>query len=265
MDELTYQRDRPVVRSGTQTLSRGLEVLQYVARGISTPKALAQTMQLPRSTIARTLASLVREGYLHKVPYRGYFLGARLIELGERAAEQQPLVDIARPFLEALANDTRDTVHFGVLDGSDVLYLCKLAGKRSLEMRSRSGGRMPALATAMGKAMLASRDPASWPSYHASLQRHHSPADDAPPVKTFAELHRDLIESDERGWSYDWEENEYGIRCVSAAVMNHADLSIAAVSVTSVISFMPEQRMRALGGQVKRTADAIARALSCRA
>ncbi|MEE3214029.1 MAG: helix-turn-helix domain-containing protein, partial [Pseudomonadota bacterium] len=173
MDELTYQRDRPVVRSGTQTLSRGLEVLQYVARGISTPKALAQTMQLPRSTIARTLASLVREGYLHKVPYRGYFLGARLIELGERAAEQQPLVDIARPFLEALANDTRDTVHFGVLDGSDVLYLCKLAGKRSLEMRSRSGGRMPALATAMGKAMLASRDPASWPSYHASRQRHH--------------------------------------------------------------------------------------------
>lgn len=257
MDELIPPKDR----SGTQTLSRGLEVLQCVGRGISTIKALSQAMQLPRSTVARSLSCLVRDGYLHKVPYKGYYLGAKLIELGERAAEQQPLVDIARPYLEALAEQTRDTVYFGVLDGGDVLYLCKLPGKRTLEMRSRTGGRMPALATALGKAMLASKDPSSWPAYYAAVQRVARPREDAPALKSFAEVRRDLKEADVRGWSFDWEENEYGIRCVSAPVKNHVDNAVAAVSVTSVISFMPRDRMAALGPQVKRTADTISRAL----
>ncbi|MGQ7249654.1 IclR family transcriptional regulator [Halomonas sp. V046] len=251
--------------AGTQTLLRGLALMQCVGRGVSTVKSLAQTLGVPRSTIARTLSSLVAEGYLHHVPYKGYFLGARLIELGERAAEQRPLVDLARPHLEALAAATRDTVHFGILDNGEVLYLDKLPGMRSVEMRSRTGVRMPALATAMGKAMLAKARESSWPDAYEALRRFDARCSDRPALRPLAEVARDLRASRVRGWTYDWEENEVGIRCVAAAVHDHAGRAVAAVSVTSVISFLSEPRMHELGPVVKSAAEHISRALGrCR-
>ncbi|MEI4474118.1 IclR family transcriptional regulator [Frigidibacter sp. MR17.24] len=250
---------------GTQTLSRGLALLELVGEGLSDVRGIAERLDIPRSTAARMLSNLVAEGYLHHIPYRGYTLGPKLILLGQRATEQRPLVSIAHPFLEALAQETRDTVHFGVLDRGEVLYLEKLSGTRGLEMRSRVGSRMPVASTGLGKSMMMARPKREWQAFYQDAWTFAATQPDRPPLCSFDALCADLTEAAARGWTYDLEENEWGIRCIGAPVRDASGQAIAAVSVASAITFMPEDRMERLGPTVARIAREISESLGWRA
>ncbi len=123
-----------------------------------------------RSTTHRLVSSLVQARYLRQVQ-GGYLLGPKLIELGTIALEQMPLTAVARPHLESLAEQTLDTIHLGVRDGDDVLYIDKIPGTRGLEMRSRVGHRMPLASTGIGKAMMLDLTPDIWQSLFDASRR----------------------------------------------------------------------------------------------
>ncbi|WP_051201716.1 IclR family transcriptional regulator [Paracoccus aminophilus] len=253
--------ESPAKTTGAQTLLRGLALLELVAEGESSVKALAARLGVPRSTAARMLAALVADGYLYNVPYRGYFLGPKLVHLGDRARAQRPLVSLARPILDELAATSRDTVHLGVLDGAEVLYLDKLPGLRGLEMRSHIGKRMPVATTGLGKAIMLALPESRWPALYAAAVEAAAERPESPPVRAFADLAADLRACVARGWASDLEENEYGIRCVSAPLRDAGGAVAGAISVSSALNFMPEDRMRALGPVVRQAADAISNAL----
>lgn len=254
--------DRRVV-PGTQTLSRGLMLLECVADGTTDLRAIAARLGSPRSTVARMLGNLVAEGYLHHVPYQGYSLGSKLIYLGQRAAEQRPLVGLARPHLEALALATRDTVHLGMPDGGEVLYLDKVSGSRGLEMRSRAGARMPLASTGLGKAMMIGQAEETWPAAYDRAAAFAT-APDRPDIRPFDDIAADLAASRLRGFALDLEENEWGIRCVAAPLHDATGRIVGAISVASAVTFMPEDRLTALGPQVVRAADEISGILGWR-
>lgn len=243
--------------SGTQTLMRGLALLQCVAEGIGDVKGIAARLGTPRSTTHRMLNSLVAEGYLHHVPYKGYLLGPALIQLGMRALEQRPLVAIARPHIEELARRTADTVHLGVAEGDEVFYLDKISGTRGLEMRSRVGLRMPLASTGLGKALMLGLPRDRWPSLYESAGVLAAQSPDRPPLAPWPEFQRQLVSYQDRDWSFDLEENEIGIRCVGAPIRDVRNQVVAAISVASAVPYMPDDRMEELGPIVRATADAI--------
>ncbi|MBP0573857.1 IclR family transcriptional regulator, partial [Mycobacterium tuberculosis] len=70
-----------------------------------------------------------------------------------------------------------------------------------------------------------------------------------------------LAEAAARGWVYDFEENELGIRCVGAAVRDVTGAVVAGISIASAVSHMSEARMATLGPVVRATADAISKDL----
>ena len=85
--------------AGTQTLLRGLAVIDAVAKGARTLQSIGKTIGYTRSTTHRLVAALNGTGHLGIVPGLGYVLGSRLIELGYLAREQLPLTTIAQaPF-----------------------------------------------------------------------------------------------------------------------------------------------------------------------
>src|ERR1700722_12326795 len=127
--------------SGSQTLVRGLEVLEAVAAGTTNLVALAETLGLNRSTAHRLAATLVEYRYLSFVPRVGYALGPKLLELGYQARQQTSLTRLAREHLNALAAATGDIVHLGVVEGMRALYLDKIPGSRRIEISSRVGER----------------------------------------------------------------------------------------------------------------------------
>lgn len=246
---------------GTQTLLRGLAFLECVAEGIGDVKGIAARLGTPRSTTHRMLSSLVAEGYLHHVPYKGYLLGPKLIALGGKALEQRPLVALARPHLEALARRTADTVHLGVIEGAEVFYLDKIPGTRGLEMRSRVGHRMPLASTGLGKALMLGLPRGRWRDLYDRAAALSAAAPDRPPLAPWPAFEAQLARYVERGWSFDLEENEIGIRCVGAPVRDIRNRVAAAVSVASAVPYMPDDRMAELGPIVRATAEAISREL----
>ena len=202
--------------------------------------------------------------YLRQVQ-GGYLLGPKLIELGTIALEQMPLTAVARPHLEALAEHTHDTIHLGVRDGDDVLYIDKIPGTRGLEMRSRVGHRMPLASTGIGKAMMLDLPHDAWTeaarASHRALAGASFKPDNRPDVDTFLQR---MTRYAQGGFTFDLEENEASIRCVAAPVRDASGAIVAALSVASTIPYMPHERMEELIPVVQREARAISEELGWR-
>src|SRR5664279_5059944 len=115
---------------------------------------LARRAALPKSTAHRMVAELVRLGLLEQTGTR-LRLGLRLFELGQLVPRQSTLREAALPYMEDLREATASAVHLAVLEGVEVVYVEILRGRDRQVLPSRVGGRMPAHATGVGKAILA--------------------------------------------------------------------------------------------------------------
>src|SRR4051812_20987695 len=115
---------------------------------------LTQRTGLAKSTVHRLASDLVALRLLER-DEAGYRLGGQLFELGMRASVERGLLEVATPFLEDVYERTHETVHLGVLEGTEVVYVAKIGGPRQASAPSRIGGRMPLHCTALGKALLA--------------------------------------------------------------------------------------------------------------
>lgn len=241
--------------SGSQTLLRGLDVLEGVAEGPVSLGDLAARLGLTRSTTHRLANALIERRYLTLVAGRGYQLGPKLLELGFQAQQQADLVQIARPRLEALAQESEDTVHLGVLDGDKALYLDKIPGRRRVVISSRVGDRHPLTSTGLGKALLLDEDEQRWKELF-ELERKNSKL----PIDYDTWLQR-MTGYVQCGRAYDLEENEDQIRCVAAPIRDASGGILGAISVSSAAQYMEDARMEALTADVVATADAISRDL----
>jgi DNA-binding IclR family transcriptional regulator len=82
---------------------------------------------LPKATLHRVAGDLVAARLLDRVD-GDYHLGGQLFELGMLASVERTLLEVATPFLEDLYERTHETVHLGVREGTEVVYVAKVAG-----------------------------------------------------------------------------------------------------------------------------------------
>jgi DNA-binding IclR family transcriptional regulator len=240
--------------AGSQTLFRGLDVLEAVAGGIAELPELAAHLGLTRSTTHRLAAALVERRYLSFTPRSGYRLGPKLLELGSIAQQETDLVQIAHPFLSELSNRTSDTVHLGILDGDRALYLDKIPGRRRVEISSRVGERHPLTTTGLGKSLLLDEPQSRWHAFYA--------AEAAPAArKQFKQWSRRMEGYVREGRTFDLGENEIGIRCVGAPVRNASGAIVAAISLSSATQYMDDTRMAQISDDVRKTAREISKVL----
>ena len=241
---------------GSQTLVRGLDVLETVASGVSNLPELAARLGLNRSTAHRLAATLVERRYLTFVPRTGYGLGPKSLELGYQARVQLNIPRVARNHLEQLAAQTGDTVHLGVLDGTRALYLDKIPGRRRVEISSRVGELQPLRSTGLGKALLLDEDDARLKDFY----RCENGREQQYRVSESTWLRR-MRDYAKRGCAFDLEENEDRIRCVAAPIRDATGSIKASISVSSAAQYMNDERMQTLVGQVRWAAEQISREL----
>jgi DNA-binding IclR family transcriptional regulator len=241
---------------GSQTLLRGLDILEAVAAGATSLGAISEMLEFNRSTTHRLAATLVERRYLSFVPRVGYALGPKLLELGYQARAHLSLARVAREHLEALAAGTGDTVHLGILDGTRALYLDKIPGRRRIEINSRIGERHPLRSTGLGKALILEESEDRWRKLYES--ENQSDATYAVSLNTWLRRMREYAKS---GCAFDLEENEDRIRCVAAPIRDATGQIKAAISISSAAQYMDDERMRDLAGGVSQTAIDISREL----
>jgi len=197
---------------------------------------LVRRTGLHKATVHRLAGELVANRLLDRVD-GGYRLSGGLFELGMRASVERSLLEVAMPFLQDLYERTHETVHLGVREGHEVVYIAKIGGHRQARAPSRAGGRMPLHCTAIGKALLAHTDPALQREVlSAPLERRTPHTIVAPGL-----LRRQLNQVAETGVAFEHEESAPGINCVAAPVFGAGEELLAAISITGPTSrFRPE-------------------------
>src|SRR3954451_7630768 len=143
----------------SQSLERGLVILSCFTprRPVLGIADIADELGMSRSTTHRYVITLLALGYLEQGASRKYRLGLRVTDLGMSALNSTGLREHAGPYLEELRQRTSYTASLGVLDGPEVLYVDQARSFRRGRAGgdARTGSRLPAYCTAMGKLLLA--------------------------------------------------------------------------------------------------------------
>ena len=250
------QDGRAAAASGSQTLFRGLDILEAVATGPIDLAGLSAALGTTKSTTHRLASALVERRYLNFVPRAGYSLGPKLLDLGFRAQNALPITQIARPHLQRLSEACEDTIHLGILEGGWALYLDKIPGRRRVEISSRVGERHPVWSTGLGKALILDLDETQWRSFYAVGEAHGAGV-----TRNETAWLRRMRDYAKRGVTFDLEENEPQIRCVAAPIRDASGQTVAAFSVSSTTQYMDFARMDRLAEDVRQVAGAISQAL----
>jgi len=154
-DDSSGVKDKNLVHS----LAKGFRVMETFTA--EEPELLqseiARRAGLDDGTTFRMLNTLVSLGYVAKVPgTRRFRLTLKPLELGFNAIARTGLRDLARPVLRSLVGEVNEAASLGVLDGVDVVYVERAqAGLVRMGVDIRVGSRIPAVASAIGHALLA--------------------------------------------------------------------------------------------------------------
>ena len=257
--------DQKEDRYSIRVLNRALGVLWALSDGRPrTLTELSSELDLSASTTFRLLATLSGHNYVTRDAGSGqYRLGLRCLELARAYHEASDLRRIALPEMEALRDDTTETVHLAILDQMEVVYLEKLPGLHAIGMMaSRVGGRLPAYCTGVGKVLLAYHDASEVRAHFAQAGLHRFTATT---VGNVDELLACLPQIRSQGYALDHGEHEAEVCCVAAPVFEGTGAIVAAISVSGPGARMePLEDNRELLGRVRHAATAISTKLGWR-
>lgn len=179
---------------------------------------LASALRSPKSTVHRALVALRKAGLAAQVGRGAYMLGDEFLRIAFRNFSDRPDAVMMTPRLERLSQLFGETVHYAVLDGTDVVYRAKTDPPGStVRLTSVIGGRNPAYRTAVGKLLLSyaidSREALETLLGSAPLE-----AQTPHTITDTGALWEELRLTRERGFAIDDQENEVGVNCVAVPV-----------------------------------------------
>jgi IclR family transcriptional regulator, KDG regulon repressor len=153
---MTKTQNRREVRP-VQALSHAIDVLEALARnGEMGVSEISREIELSKTAVYNILGTFEARRMVSRNPVNSrYRLGWRLYELGAELLRHNELGPLARPFLKRLAQETGETVLFGILDRIGVTYVDRVESDRSIRMVAAPGRQAPLHATASGKVLLA--------------------------------------------------------------------------------------------------------------
>jgi DNA-binding IclR family transcriptional regulator len=189
---------------------------------------LSRRTGISKATVYRLAQELVQWGLMERSSGE-YRLGMRAFELGSRVPRFRVLRDAVRPFMERLHFATKESVHLGVLDGLEVLYLEKVAGSPQTARPSRIAGRMPLHSTATGKALLAFSPPSLLDEVLARPLERLTPSTVVMPGL----LREQVRKARAAGHAVEFEETAIGYCSVAVPLFGGSGLLLGALSVTA--------------------------------
>lgn len=237
---------------GTQTLMRGLDLVEALRDTPLRVADLARTLGLSRTTTHRLAAALVERGYIAHAERGLLTLGPMLLQLGFTAHRQIDMVRVARARMEALSAETGLCVFLGRREGDHSLHLDRAAGRQRLELSTRPGDRRPVAQTGLGKALLFDENDAGLARLYAATGQN-----DAAATRWVAEMRANIV----RGHVVHDSVGNDGIRSIAAPIRDVAGEIVAAIGIATAAQYLTQDKVGLIGPQVAATAQAISRDL----
>jgi IclR family transcriptional regulator, pca regulon regulatory protein len=214
-----------------EAIARGLDVIRVFGPGqpVMSLAAVAAASGLPRPTGRRILFTLEQLGFVRQVT-GGFELTPRVLDLGMSYVLSRGLWEIARPHMEELVARTHESSSIAQLDGSDIVYVARVAVPKIVALRVTIGTRFPALQTSLGKVLLAALAPGEAERMLAEPSRSGIAPRWQPDA---AERATALREVRARGWALTDGELAPAIRSVAVPLRDGEGKVIAALNVNT--------------------------------
>ena len=237
-----------------EAIARGLDVIRAFGPGqpVMSLAGVAAASDLPRPTARRILLTLEQLGYVRQVGGQsglagqggqpgvgsghpgqgagGYELTPRVLDLGMSYVLSRGLWEVARPHMEALVSRTRESTSIAQLDGSDIVYVARVAVPKIVALAVTIGTRFPAMQTSLGKVLLAALPIAEAERVLAEPSRSGITPRWQPDANERAAALREIRA---RGWALTDEQLAPGIRSVAVPLRDGDGRVIAALNVNS--------------------------------
>jgi DNA-binding IclR family transcriptional regulator len=242
-----------------QSLERAFAILDEVARRPAGVTAIAERVRLPKSTVARLLATLEEVEAVERFDGVRWRIGPGVAALTAAASPERNLISIARPFLVDLVAELGEDAGLGLPDGNEILYVDQVESDNPVQVRDWTGTRAPMHAVPSGLVLLAEWPADALDAYLAgglvALTGHT--------VTDPAALRARLAEVRKAGFAWGLEEFAEGIDSVAAPIRDARGKAIAAVHVHGPsYRFPPPRRLDAVAADVVAAASAVSAQLA---
>jgi IclR family KDG regulon transcriptional repressor len=195
---------------------------------------LSRRLSLHKNNVFRLLATLEQSGFVEQCDDERYRLGVGALALSHAFLQNCDVSRLARPVLQKLSAETGESAHLGVLTGFEVFHLDGEQPDQLVVTALRTGRKLSAHCTALGKAILASGDPGHWEQIDRDyLQAGALQAETPTTITDREKFVEHLRETSSKGYALDLEECEPGMCCAAAAVHDARGSVVGALSVSA--------------------------------
>ncbi len=225
------------------SLARGLQVIRAFSeyRRNLTISQISQTTGLSRAAVRRCLYTLSALGYVGEDDKR-FFLRPQILTLGHAYLASTPLALSAQPHLDEVSRSLRESCSAAILDGQDIVYICRSAATRIMSISLLVGTRLPAYCTSMGQVLLAHLGDRELDAY---LARVRLVARTDRTITSVAKLRKVLTRARETGYALLDQELEVGLRSIAVPVHDLRGTVVAAINVGTHASRVSPEEMTA--------------------
>jgi DNA-binding IclR family transcriptional regulator len=245
------------------TVVKALSLLDHFE--VSSPEIglvdLARLSGLDKATTRRLLVALASKGFIEQDPEsRRYRLGAALVRVARIREAALPLLDIARPLVEALAQRCEETVHVSQIASGVLSSVLVCESPHANRVSVTIGQKLPFHCTASGIAFLT----AAGESFRADVLRGPLPRMTARSLTNAAQLRKSIETAVKRGYAFSDQGFEDGVVSVAAPIIGAGGVAIGAISIASPAVRADEASIATHGAQVRSAAAKISAALGGR-
>ena len=206
---------------------------------------LSKKLNLNKSTVHRLLNSLIFMGYVRQdSDTLKYGLTFKIWEIANQSLSKIDIVNIARPHLKKLVEETGETVHLVARDGVNAIYLDKVESyTNSVRLVSKVGQSISLYCSGVGKAILAEMKDEDirtvWETSPIKQLTEHT-------IVSFDEFMKKIERVREVGYALDDEENELGVRCIAVCLKDYRGKARYALSISAPVTRMSDERLTVL-------------------
>lgn len=250
----------------SSTVEKALQIIDFISESPSMQDGigineLARKINMNQTTVHRIVTTLVKYKYLRQdIISQKYNLGFKLVYLGNKVTEDFELTKIARPYLEKLSAETKESINLMVINDYEGLYIDTIQGKHSVRLVSHIGTREPLHCSGVGKAIMAFIDERV---INEIICKKGLKKMTEKTITNKEELFKELLDTKKRGYSIDRGESQDGIICVGAPIFDAEKKPIAAISVAAPEFRMTQKTIEKYGNLFRNTAKEISKFISC--
>jgi IclR family transcriptional regulator, acetate operon repressor len=247
----------------SQGLERGIAILEILGQQ---PKGmllahLAKQLEIPLSATHRLLNSLINVGYVRQDEESGnYCLSLKAVSLGMHFLSQNELLELARPIIARLAEQSGELSRLGLIDGARLVWVAKAQGTRSgLRYDPNDGAEAPIHCSASGYVWLAQLPEKEALSLlkakAANFKQQYGP--EAP--KTIEETLQHVALARRQGFAMVQNSVELGTSSLAAPIINAGGKPMGVLTISGPVVRLTKAHMKELAPRLIEAAELLGR------